>query len=177
MKKLLSIVAVAMLACFSAFAEMQVSPGLRFSVLGVEPTVALNVDDFEAEVGFSFARDAYYDFGGKYYRTILTPNVTVGWNYDAFDTGWHNLVGATYYCGFGLNSDNNDVYHMAGLAYRGSVKFRNNVEICIRTNLPFVIIDPTQDDPLALTIADAGGIFECALYGLAMSSIGVRIGF
>lgn len=179
MKKLLSIVAVAMFACFSLFAETQVSPGIRFSVLGVEPTVAFNVDDFEAEIGLAVARDGYYEFDSSCrYHTLLTPNITIGWNYDAFDTGWHNLVGFTYYCGLGFKDDYSmDHYHLAGLGYRGSIRFRNNLEICFRTNLPFVVIDSTRADPLYLTIADAGGFGECILYGLAMSSIGVRIGF
>lgn len=177
MKKILSIVVALFVGCFVLSAETHVEPGIRFSVLGVEPTIAVGINDLEIEAGFAFARDGMYQFDSQKYRALMTPNVTVGWNYDAFDTGWHNLVGFTYYCGIGYNKNATDIYHMAGLGYRGSIKFRNNFEICVRTNLPFVIIDPTADDPLALTIADAGGIYDCLVYGISMTSVGFRFSF
>lgn len=178
MKKIITFMCVAVMTCFAAFAEMEIAPGIRFSVLGVEPTVSLNIDDLEVEAGFAFARDAsYYIDTSDDYRVMFTPNITFGWNYDAFDTGWHNLVGASYYLGMGFNSNETDVYHMIGMAYRGSVRFRSNLEICAQTCLPFLIVHQGADEPLPLTIADNGGIWECALLGLCMSSIGIRIGF
>lgn len=191
MKKIITLICITFITVFTAFAEMQFAPGFRFSVLGIEPTFDVIVDDLEVDIGVAFARkgklfidkyDADDDFkffnDSKEYDASIVPNITIGYNFDAFDTGWHNLIGGTYYCGIGINNhENTDYYHLIGFAYRGSLRFRNNVELCVKTQLPFVVFSPSTDNTLLITIADSGGIWDCFLLGLGMTSFGLRFSF
>lgn len=180
MKKIIGLVA-AMAVSFMAFAEVHVATGLRGSILGLEPTVAVCIDDFEAEVGVAMSRNVsvmpIYSLDGNGDNLVLTPNITLGWNYDAFESGWHNTVGFSYFCPLLIDSNSTSPAHMAGLSYRGSFKFRNNMELGLTTYLPFILINQSEDNPVIFTIVDQDGIFSSIAYGLALTSLGLRINF
>ena len=180
MKKIIGLV-VAMAVSFMAFAEIHVATGLRGSILGLEPTVAVCVDDFEAEIGAAMSRNVsampIFSIDGRGDNMVLTPNITVGWNYDAFESGWHNTVGFSYFCPLLIESNSTTPAHMAGLSYRGSFKFRNNLEFTLTSYLPFILLNQSEDNPVIFTIVDQGGIWDSFLYGLMMTSVGMRINF
>lgn len=182
MKKIITLF-VAMAVSFMAFAEVHVATGLRGSILGLEPTVALCIDDFEAEVGVAMSRNVSFmpifsiDNDRRADNLFLTPNITIGWNYDAFESGWHNTVGFSYFCPLLIDSKSTSPAHLAGLSYRGSYKFRNNMEFTLSTYLPFLLINQSEDNPIIFTIVDQNGILESIKYGASMTSVGVRINF
>ena len=90
MKKIITL-AVCMAVSFMAFAEVGVATGLRGSILGLEPTFALCVDDFEAEIGAAMSRNVsvmpVFSLDGDNKNIVITPNINLGWNYDAFESG------------------------------------------------------------------------------------------
>lgn len=180
MKKIIGMcIALTMAIC--AFAETHVAAGIRGSYLGLEPTLALCINDFEAEVGCAMSRNvsqlAVYSDIESENNLVLTPNITIGWNYEAGEYGWHNTFGFAYYCPLLIEKDKTTDAHIGGMSYRGSMKFRNNLELCLSTCLPFIMVNQSLDNPVIFTIVDQGGVWDAIEYAGLMTTIGLRVNF
>ena len=167
------------------------APGLRLSILGLEPTFAINMNnlEFEAACAFSSGLD------GK--QMGFAPSVSIAYNTNPFEKGNAAIFGLEYmfltpsYTNL-LNkslekeSYNNDEIeldwpgiHSLSLFYKGTHNFNNVFGMLWRIKLPLLMLPAEKVDGEIqnLNITNWGGFFLCSLIGVCETSVGVRFVF
>ena len=150
------------------------NPGIRFSVLGFEPTFSLNVKNLEAEIGCALTTGYYgNDFG-------VAPNISIGYCTNPFDRGSFTTFGIEYL----LVSDSYvkalysefkvDKIHAVSLYYKGGYKFTDAFGINWRLRLPLFMGGKSDDYSEFYNILSVHGGNYCVIAGLFTISAGVQ---
>ena len=164
-------------------------PGIRFSVLGVEPTVALNVFNLELESACAFSSG----LDGKKFGAA--PSFSVAYNTNPFEKGTSAVIGLEYmyltpsYTNM-LNKtvDKNNTIddedelpgvHSLSLFYKGTYNFNKVFGLLWRVKLPVMIMpaERVDGDIQNLNITNLPGFLGCTLIGFCLTSVGVRFVF
>ena len=164
-------------------------PGIRFSVLGVEPTVALNVFNLELESACAFSSG----LDGKKFGAA--PSFSVAYNTNPFEKGTSAVIGLEYmyltpsYTNM-LNKtvDKNNTIddedelpgvHSLSLFYKGTSNFNKVFGLLWRVKLPVMIMpaERVDGDIQNLNITNLPGFLGCTLIGFCLTSVGVRFVF
>ena len=165
------------------------APGIRFSVLGVEPTVALNVFNLELESACAFSSG----LDGKKFGAA--PSFSVAYNTNPFEKGTSAVFGLEYmyltpsYTNM-LNKtvDKNNTIddedelpgvHSLSLFYKGTYNFNKVFGLLWRVKLPVMIMpaERVDGDIQNLNITNLPGFLGCTLIGFCLTSVGVRFVF
>ena len=166
-----------------------VAPGVRFSVLGVEPTVALNIYNLELEGACAFSSG----LDGKKFG--VAPSFSVAYNTNPFEKGTSAVFGLEYmyltpsYTNM-LNKTvekNNTIedeeelpgVHSLSLFYKGTYNFNKVFGLLWRVKLPVMIMpaERVEGDIQNLNITNFPGFLGCTLIGFCLTSVGVRFVF
>ena len=166
-----------------------IAPGIRFSVLGVEPTVALNVFNLELESACAFSSG----LDGKKFGAA--PSFSVAYNTNPFEKGTSAVFGLEYmyltpsYTNM-LNKtvDKNNTIddedelpgvHSLSLFYKGTYNFNKVFGLLWRVKLPVMIMpaERVDGDIQNLNITNLPGFLGCTLIGFCLTSVGVRFVF
>ncbi|MBR1638531.1 MAG: hypothetical protein IJ688_04005 [Treponema sp.] len=200
MKKILSLILLLLLSVGFVFAQneeydsetisasneksVQLAPELSFSIFGPELGILLGAGHLEFGASCAIASGTgspffFEDFGSDLYdlnMVAVTPKIHLGYNFEAFDTGWNDTIGLAYGSAFGF-FENGTVENMEALAFyfRGAVKTRPGFEVGMTSYLPFVyfVTDFNKNFDLK-TIGSFGGFWECIGYGFLCSSLNLR---
>ena len=164
-----------------------IAPGLRFSVLGVEPTIALNLYNLELEGACAFSSG----LDGKQFGAA--PSFSVAYNTNPFERGTAAVFGLEYmyltssYTNMlnktvEKNKNDEDVVpgiHSLSLFYKGTYNFNKVFGLLWRVKLPVMIMPAERVDGEIqnLNITNFPGFLGCALIGFCLTSVGVRFVF
>ncbi len=164
-----------------------IAPGVRFSVLGVEPTIALNLYNLELEGACAFSSG----LDGKQFGAA--PSFSVAYNTNPFERGTAAVFGLEYmyltssYTNMlnktvEKNKNDEDVVpgiHSLSLFYKGTYNFNKVFGLLWRVKLPVMIMPAERVDGEIqnLNITNFPGFLGCALIGFCLTSIGVRFVF
>ena len=164
-----------------------IAPGVRFSVLGVEPTIALNLYNLELEGACAFSSG----LDGKQFGAA--PSFSVAYNTNPFERGTAAVFGLEYmyltssYTNMlnktvEKNKNDEDVVpgiHSLSLFYKGTYNFNKVFGLLWRVKLPVMIMPAERVDGEIqnLNITNFPGFLGCALIGFCLTSVGVRFVF
>lgn len=168
-----------------------ITPSLRFSIIGVEPSIALNIFNLEMEGGAAIQRQ----FGSDYFG--FAPIFSVGYNSKPFTKGYQNFIGASYiyltenwmkstFIGqiiCDIQDKNTDVPdfswpegHIFAINYRGAFQWASKCNLNFRVLLPLAMYYTDKENPTLITIADnIGGFGLSWLCAIASFSIGFKV--
>lgn len=164
-----------------------IAPGVRFSVLGVEPTIALNLYNLELEGACAFSSG----LDGKQFGAA--PSFSVAYNTNPFERGTAAVFGLEYmyltssYTNMlnktvEKNKNDEDLVpgiHSLSLFYKGTYNFNKVFGLLWRVKLPVMIMPAERVDGEIqnLNITNFPGFLGCALIGFCLTSVGVRFVF
>lgn len=157
------------------------TPGIRFSVLGIEPTFSLNLSHLELE------GSCIMSTGLKGEQFGYAPSVSVGYNTNPFERGSFAVFGGEYMCLSSmyitmlanlLNNDNEEdlpAIHSVSLFYKGGVNFTNRFGMIWRVRFPLVIAGAADGETYSLNVTNLAGFGGCTLVGLSTISMGIKL--
>ena len=161
-----------------------VAPGVRFSVLGVEPTVALNIYNLELEGACAFSSG----LDGKKFG--VAPSFSVAYNTNPFEKGTSAVFGLEYmylttsYTNMivkTIDEDNQeDVLpgvHALSIFYKGGYNFNHVFGLLWRFRLPLMITAAKDGESVNLNVSNLPGVAGCFLLGICTTAIGVKLTF
>ena len=175
----------AILPCVFAESDEEVSsdkffgvgPGLRLSLMGVEPTVAVNIYNLELEGACAFSSGwdpTETNFG-------WAPSFSIAYNTKPFDKGVSSTLGLEYvyltktYLNMLSFSTGATDAHAASFFYRGAVNFNPHFSFLWRLRLPLMIAAPDSDGKLSgIFITSPAGFGLSWLICLCTTSIGIK---
>lgn len=154
-----------------------VVPGLRLSILGLEPTIGINFHNLETELGVAISTGLTGNGFG------IAPNLSVGYCTNPFDKGISATFGAEYFLLTSsyinlLNkiSDDDDydyevpAIHAVSLYYKGVFNFNKTFGLLWRVRLPLVMAGGGH----SFNITNTQGALVCGLIGFCTISVGVK---
>ncbi len=161
-----------------------ITPGARISVLGLEPTVAVDFYNLEVEAACAFSSG----FDGKQFGAA--PSFSVAYITNPFEKGISAAFGAEYmfltpsYTNMltrtmDKDDDVEDIpgIHMISVFYKGAYNFNHVFGLLWRIRLP-LMIGATQDgESLNVNVTNLPGFAGCFLVGICTTSIGVKFTF
>ena len=194
MKKILLCLLVCTVIAASAFARSNddddsekmigFGPGVRFSVLGVEPTLSLDILNLELEGACAFSTG----LDGKQFG--YAPSFSVAYNTNPFEKGGFAVFGAEYmyltpmYTNMIVRTfdkdEDEDVMpgiHSISLFYKGGYNFNSVFGMIWRLRLPVMITGKSDEESFNLNITNLPGFAGCFLIGVCTTSIGVKLTF
>ena len=160
-----------------------ITPGVRISIIGLEPMVAVNLSNLEIEGACAFNTGV----DGKQFG--YAPSVSIAYNSNPFEKGGFAAFGGEYmfltpaYTNMlprALNKDYDEDeipgIHAVSLFYKGGYNFNTVVGITWRIRLPVLIAakGETEDASFNLNITNLPGFAACFLIGVCTTSIGVK---
>ncbi|MBP5520369.1 MAG: hypothetical protein J6X84_07310 [Treponema sp.] len=158
-----------------------VTPGIRLSVLGLEPTVALDIYNLEIEGACAFSSGLDGDQFG------FAPSVSVAYISNPFERGASAAFGLEYmyltksYTNMltkTINNKDKDDFvsgiHGLSFFYKGCVNFNSVVGLLWRLRLPLMIAGSAEDEYFNLNVTNLPGFAGCFLIGICTTSIGVK---
>lgn len=161
-----------------------ITPGLRLSVLGLEPTFAVNFYNLELEGACAFSTG----LDGKQFG--FAPSFSVAYNTNPFEKGGYAVFGGEYmyltpaYTNMltkTLDEDKNeDVLpgiHTLSLFYKGGYNFTPVFGLMWRLRLPLMITGAKDGESFNLNVTNLPGFAGCFLIGVCTTSIGVKFTF
>jgi len=162
-----------------------ISPGVRFSVLGLEPALALDIFNLEVEGACAFSSG----LDGKQFG--FAPSFSVAYNTNPFAKGTAAVFGLEYmylttsYTNMIVktverDSDAEEVLpgvHSLSIFYKGSYNFNRVFGLLWRVRLPLVIGAAKDGESFNFNITNLPGFLGCALMGFCTTSVGVRFVF
>lgn len=197
MKKILFCLLICSVFAASAFARSKdndddsasekkfgLGPGVRLSVLGVEPTLSLDIFNLELEGACAFSTGP----DGKQFG--YAPSFSVAYNTNPFEKGGFSVFGAEYMYltpmytnmvsrAFDKDEDE-DVFpgiHAVSVFYKGGYNFNSVFGLIWRLRLPVMITGKTEEESFNLNITNIPGFAGCFLIGVCTTSIGVKLTF
>ncbi len=172
------------------------SVGTRMSVLGFEPSVSLNISDFEIETACPLIRvDKAFGWAVSLSAGYLS--------HSARRRGWQRGVGLTYsyfssaYCSsfislFSTNFDSIEIdengnvtqllmtdsdytgpLHLMTLYFKGQYKFSNGVAVFFRYNFPLIALFCSEGEYDVISLIDYGAPLVSIITAFYTPSIGV----
>lgn len=161
-----------------------IAPTLSFSVFGPEFGAIIGRNHMELALSLAlaggdqspsyFLADGYND-GEDLHDTamaVITPKIHLGYNFEAFDTGWTDTIGLAYASAIGFFGKNT-VENMEALAlyFRGGVRTKAGFAVGVTSYLPFVYFIAGPDRFFIRTIGNTDGFWECLGAGFICSSL------
>lgn len=190
MKKLLISVLFIGALMTTAFAETEsdkifgITPGIRLSILGLEPTVAVDITHLELEGACAFSTG----FDGKQFG--IAPSFSAAYITNPFEKGGSAAFGLEYmyltpsYTNMivkFIDKDNDeDVLpgiHSVSFFYKGCYNFNSVIGLLWRLRLPLMIAGKKDDVSFNMNITNLPGFAGCFLIGVCTTSIGVKFTF
>ena len=161
-----------------------ISPGVRFSVLGVEPTFALNIYNLEVETACAISSG----LDGK--QMGYAPSFSVAYNTNPFERGSAAVFGLEYmylspsYTNMlpktfddSIDEEVLPAVHSVSLFYKGAYNFNRVFGLLWRIRLPVVIGANAEGEFYNFNISNLAGFTACALIGFCTTSVGVKFMF
>ena len=156
--------------------------GVRFSVLGLEPVVDINIKNLEIEGSCIFNTGLKGDEFG------YAPSLSIGYNTNPFEKGASTVLGGEYmylspmYTNMITKFTDTDedqeklpAVHALSLFYRGGVNFTNRLGMNWRIRLPLLIAGYQDGESFNVNISNLMGFGICCLTGLCTVSVGLRV--
>ena len=158
--------------------EFGISAGLRLSILGLEPTFAVNYRNFEAEAACAISSGV----DGKSFG--VAPSLSIGYCTNPFEKGSCTTFGLEYYLLspsytnlLSKVSENstplNISIHAVSLYYKGAVHFNKNFGLMWRLRLPLLLGGEGE----FYNITSTQGALVCCLAGICTFAVGVNFTF
>lgn len=192
MKKFLIAIIVFLLLLPAAFAKSDyyefeespkkifgIAPGLRLSIIGLEPTLAIDFFNLEIEAGCAVSTG----LDGK--SLGIAPSLSLGYCTNPFERGSSTTFGAEYYLLSPsytnlmnqLSEDrtptNGASIHAFSLFYKGAFHFNRHLGLLWRIRLPLFF----GGDGQYFNITNPPGALLCCLAGIATVGVGVSFMF
>ena len=159
-------------------------PGVRLSVLGVEPAVAVDIMNLEIEASCALSTG----LDGKQFGAA--PAFSVAYNTNPFDKGGFAVFGGEYmyltpsYTNMivkTIDEDNQeDVLpgvHALSIFYKGGYNFNHVFGLLWRFRLPLMITAAKDGESVNLNVSNLPGVAGCFLLGICTTAIGVKLTF
>ncbi|MCR5385552.1 MAG: hypothetical protein K6E69_00365 [Treponema sp.] len=158
-------------------------PGLRISVLGLEPTFAVDIGNLELEAACALSSGVT----GKQFG--FAPSFSVAYNSNPFEKGMAATFGLEYMyltpaytavLADMFDDDSNSStpgIHALSLFYRGGFNFNHVFGLLWRIRMPLVIGGSQDGESFNMNITNLPGFFGCLLVGVCTISIGVKFEF
>ena len=156
-------------------------PGVRLSVLGVEPAVAFDIFNLELEAACAFSTG----LDGKQFGAA--PAFAIAYNTNPFDKGGFAVFGAEYmylttsYTNMIVKTIDEDSkedvlpgVHSLSFFYKGGYNFNRVLGILWRFRLPLMIAASKGEESFNLNVSNLPGMAGCFLLGICTTSIGVK---
>ena len=168
---------------FGADKTFGITPGIRISLLGLEPTLALDISHLEIEAACAF--NTGYD-GNQF---AFAPSCSVAYITNPFEKGGSTAFGLEYmyltpsYTAMMeklVDADSSGVYpgvHGLSLFYKGCYNFNSVVGLLWRLRLPVLITGTAEGETFNLNITNLPGFAGCFLLGVCTTAIGVKFTF
>lgn len=156
------------------------APGLQFSIFGIAPSFSVQYKEFEVDSKFYITSDIEEN------ETIsFLSNIIIGYNSNPFSYGYQNLIGFSYYI-----SNTNFVtvlkdmgsfeyipegsfMQIAGIGYRGSIQWRNGLNLNFNVNIPLFMLFLGGDEVFTAGIHNGPEGFAYSILG---SHVGINVG-
>ena len=160
-----------------------ITPGVRLSILGLEPTLALDISHLELEAACVFNTG----FDGKQFA--YAPSCSIAYITNPFEKGGSTAFGLEYmyltpaYTAMMeklVDADSSGLYpgvHGLSLFYKGCYNFNSVVGLLWRLRLPVMIMGKEGDNYYNLNITNLPGFAGCFLLGICTTTIGVKFTF
>lgn len=157
-----------------------ISPGLRFSVLGIEPTLAFDIYNFELETACAFSSGITGEQFG------FAPSISFAYDTNPFERGGSASFGVEYmyltpaYTNMiakTIDKDADNVLpgiHAVSLFYRGTYNFNKIFGLLWRVRLPMVIAGSKDGESFNLNVTNLPGFGANFLIGVCTISVGVK---
>jgi len=199
MKKLAIFLILTVTVFSSAFADYQMkkkntetsnsekiigfAPGIRLSLLGIEPSFGIDVKNLELEAACAISTGTTGDKIG------VAPSFSVAYNSDPFGNGVSATFGleymflsSSYMNVLGDVSDSDDSgndsnIHAISIFYRGDFKIVDFLAFCWRIRFPLFIGWEGNDGLESINVTNFPGLLGCGLIAICTVSIGVRFTF
>lgn len=155
-------------------------PGLRLSLLGLEPTFAVDFENLELEAACAVTTGVKGEGFG------IAPSVSIAYCSNPFDSGSvltfgleYMMVSSSYMRAFGAFSDSDTatgvpVFHAVSLFYKGGYKFTDVFGVLWRARIPLLIGGSDGNQSLYYNITNTQGAFMCLLAGVLTLGVGVQ---
>lgn len=168
---------------FGSYKTFGITPGVRLSILGLEPTLALDISHLELEAACAFNTG----FDGKQFA--YAPSCSIAYITNPFEKGGSTAFGLEYmyltpaYTAMMENlvdADSSGAYpgvHGLSLFYKGCYNFNSVVGLLWRLRLPVMIMGKEGDNYYNLNITNLPGFAGCFLLGICTTTIGVKFTF
>ena len=161
-----------------------ITPGVRLSILGVEPTLAFDIFHLEIETACAFNTG----FDGNQFG--YAPSASVAYITNPFEKGGSTAFGLEYmylspsYTNLITKAVENDYQgdvlpgiHGLSLFYKGCYNFNSVVGLLWRLRLPVLITGTAEGETFNLNITNLPGFAGCFLLGVCTTAIGVKFTF
>lgn len=159
-------------------------PGLRLSILGLEPTIAVDFYNLEVEGACAFSTG----LDGKQFGAA--PSFTISYNTNPFDKGGFATFGGEYmyltrsYTNMLTKTIDENVkedvlpgVHSLSFIYKGGYNFGKMFGILWRFRLPLLIYAEQDGESINLNVSNLPGCAACAFIGVCTTSIGIQFRF
>lgn len=170
------------------------SIGVRFSILGLEPTASIIYKKTEIEASCPIISNTVFSESypaSSHSKEVIgyMPGVSFGYLSRAFERGWQNGVGVLWYMitpayleslsydtssSSGVQITGPDV-HAFGLYYKSGLRFNSGVNIYFRIMFPLALWCPQTNE--TYTIINREMSLLASLVCIITPSIGVRYSF
>ena len=152
-------------------------PGLRISLLGLEPTIGVNFYNLDVELGVAVSTGLTGEGGFG-----IAPAISVGYCSNPFDKGAVATVGLEYllltssYINLlnKVSDENTDTsipaIHSLSVYYRGGYNFNKVFGVIWRVRLPLIVGGGGE----YFNITNTKGALVCCLAGICTMSIGIK---
>lgn len=159
------------------------APGVRLSLLGIEPTFAIDILNLELEAACAISTGVTGD------RIGVAPSFCIAYNSDPFGDGVSATFGLEYMflsssymrvLGDVIDSDDMGTdpnIHGISLFYRGDFKITRFAAFCWRIRFPLFIGWEGDDGFQSINVTNLPGLFGCGLISICTVGIGVRFSF
>lgn len=160
---------------------MGLTPGVRLSIVGLEPTLALNFLNLEVEA--ACALNSGWD--GKNFG--YAPSLSVGYNANPYNRGAFAVFGVEYmylspaYMTMMTNFLNLSnilslpSIHSASIFYKGGVNFNSAFGMLWRIRLPLWIMDSQGGNVCNINVTNVPGFATNFLIGICTFSVGLKL--
>lgn len=162
-----------------------ITPGVRLSLLGVEPTLAFDITHLELEAACAFNTG----FDGNQFG--YAPSASVAYITNPFEKGGSTAFGLEYmylspsYTSLIIKASESNYngveipgVHSLSLFYKGCYNFNSVFGLLWRLRLPVLITGKDTDgQTYNLNITNLPGFASCFLIGICTTTIGVKFTF
>ena len=161
-----------------------ITPGVRLSVIGLEPTFAVELFNLELEASCAINTGINGDQFG------YAPSFTIAYNTNPFERGGFANFGAEYmyltpaYTNMVVKTIDEEVeedlvpgIHSLSFIYKGGYKFNHVFGLLWRLRLPLLIAAENEEVKFNLNVTNLKGLTACILLGACTTSIGVQFTF